>query len=421
MIKQKLLQKTSRSFLKFAVLILVISAPIFYFITEQLYRYETDEVLQFHKGAFINEIKKDFNQEDIAAWNKYNHNIAIIADTGITQDSIFGQMLFDSIAMEKEPFRILHSPVNIDGKRYTYTEKINLLEMEGMVFSIALMFLLMIAFLLIGIIWKTKVTAAKIWKPFYDTLNQIADFEIDKNKTPHFIPNDIEEFDNLNSNLNRLIKKNTLIYKKQREFVDNAAHELQTPLALFQNKIDSLAQLNLNQEQSRLVTSINDDILRLNRLNKNLLLLSKIDNESFLDTSTVVIHKYIKKNLDFFTEQANAKNLTIITEFTTKLSVVGNPALLEVLVNNLFLNAIAHNRQNGRIIITTLENELTFLNTGSNNPLSIDKLFNRFSKSNPSSLGNGLGLAIVKKIADLNQWEIKYTFYNDLHSFSVKF
>ena len=182
-----------------------------------------------------------------------------------------------------------------------------------------------------------------------------------------------------------------------------------------------MAQLNLNQEQSRLVTSINDDILRLNRLNKYLLLLSKIDNESFLDTSTVVIHKYIKKNLDFFTEQANAKNLTIITEFTTKLSVVGNPALLEVLVNNLFLNAIAHNRQNGRIIITTLENELTFLNTGSNNPLSIDKLFNRFSKSNPSSLGNGLGLAIVKKIADLNQWEIKYTFYNDLHSFSVKF
>ena len=90
-------------------------------------------------------------------------------------------------------------------------------------------------------------------------------------------------------------------------------------------------------------------------------------------------------------------------------------------MNNLFLNAIAHNRQNGRIIITTLENELTFLNTGSNNPLSIDKLFNRFSKSNPSSLGNGLGLAIVKKIADLNQWEIKYTFYNDLHSFSVKF
>lgn len=418
---KKLLNKTTNSFLAYAIIILLIAAPLFYFISQQLYIYETDEVLHFHKGAFVKESHKDFTQTDIDLWNKYNHEVMIVSDMGVRSDSIVGKMLYDSIAKEQEPFRVLYAPVNINGKRYTYTERINLLEMEGMVFSIAGMFLFIIIVLLIGIIWISKATAAKIWSPFYNTLNQIQDFEIDKNKPPHFIATDIDEFDRLNKSLVRLIEKNTAIYKSQREFVENAAHELQTPLALFQNKIDTLSQLNLNEEQSSLVASLNTDVSRLNRLNKNLLLLSKIDNESFLDKNTIVLNDYLKKHLDFFTEQANAKNLTIITEFTSTLSIIGNPALTEVLINNLFLNAIRHNEKNGKIIITTLENELIFLNSGQNTPLKIEKLFNRFSKTNPSSQGNGLGLAIIKKITELNRWEISYTFDNNLHSFIVKF
>jgi signal transduction histidine kinase len=418
---KKLLNKTTNSFLAYAIIILLIAAPLFYFICQQLYIYETDEVLHFHKGAFIKESHKDFTQTDIDLWNKYNNEVMIVPDMGVSSDSIVGKILYDSIAKEKEPFRVLYAPVNINGKRYTYTEKINLLEMEGMVFSIAAMFLFIIIVLLIGIIWISKATAAKIWSPFYNTLNQIQDFEIDKNKPPRFISTDIDEFDRLNKSLERLIEKNTVIYKSQREFVENAAHELQTPLALFQTKIDTLTQLDLNEEQSSLVASLNMDVSRLNRLNKNLLLLSKIDNESFLEKNTIVLNDYIKKHLDFFTEQANAKNLTIITEFTSTLSITGNLALTEVLINNLFLNAIRHNEKNGKIIITTLENELIFLNSGQNTSLKIEKLFNRFSKTNPSSQGNGLGLAIIKKITELNRWKISYTFDNNLHIFSVKF
>jgi signal transduction histidine kinase len=418
---KKLLHKTTSSFLTFAIIILLIAAPVFYFITQWLYIYETDEVLLFHKEAFVNESYKDFTEKDIKAWNKYNHNVMIVRDMGITKDSIFGQMLFDSIANEKEPFRVLYAPVTINGKRYTYTEKINLVEMEGMVINIAAMFLFIIIILLIGIIWISKKSAAKIWKPFYNTLHQIQDFEIDKNKPPHFIATDIDEFNQLNKNLEQLIEKNTAIYKNQREFVENAAHELQTPLALFQTKIDTLLQLELNEEQSSVVSSLNNDVSRLNRLNKNLLLLSKIDNGSYVEKSAIILNEYIEKHLDFFTEQAEAKNITISTEFTSTLSVKANPAFTEVLINNLFLNAIRHNKKNGQIIIHIQDNQLTFSNTGQSTSLVIDKLFNRFSKINPSSQGNGLGLAIIKKIVEINQWEIHYTFDNQLHNFSVKF
>lgn len=418
---KKLLNKTTNSFLIYSVIILLISAPVFYFISQWLYIYETDEVLLFHKGAFVKESHEDFTEADIAAWNKYNRDVEILPDMGITKDSIVGKMLFDSIAKQKEPFRLIYAPVTINGKKYTYIEKTNLVEMEGMVLSIAVMFLFIIIILLIGIIWISKASAAKIWKPFYNTLNQIHNFEIDKNNPPHFMPTNIDEFDRLNKSLERLIEKNTAIYKSQREFVENAAHELQTPLALFQTKIDTLSQSNLTKEQSQLLGSLNNDVSRLNRLNKNLLLLSKIDNDSYFEKQPVVLNDYIEKHLDFFTEQAKSKGLEVETRFSTTTLINSNPVLSEVLINNLFLNAIRHNIKGGKIFITTIPGGIIFSNTGHESPLNNDKLFNRFSKSDPSAQGNGLGLAIVKKITELNNWDIEYSFNESLHTFTVKF
>lgn len=419
---KKLLNKTTNSFLIYAVIILLIAAPVFYFISQWLYIYETDEVLHFHKGAFVKESSENFTENDIAAWNKYNRDVEIVADMGVTKDSIIGKMLFDSIANEKEPFRVLYAPVTINGKKFTYIEKSNLVEMEGMVFSIAIMFIFIIVILLVGIILLSKRLASKIWKPFYDTLNQIQDFEIDKNKQPHFTATDIVEFDRLNKSLERLIEKNTAIYKSQKEFVENAAHELQTPLALFQTKIDTLSQSpDLTKEHSQLLGSLNNDVSRLNRLNKNLLLLSKIENDSYIEKQHVVINEYIKKHLDFFIEQGRSKNISVLTEFSGLLEIKSNPVLTEVLINNLFLNAIRHNIKGGKIIIASENNSITFSNTGQESSLNIDKLFNRFSKSDPSAQGNGLGLAIVKKITELNNWEISYNFMDNLHNFTVKF
>ncbi|KFF04470.1 sensor histidine kinase [Flavobacterium reichenbachii] len=421
MSNKKLLLKTTNSFLIYAVIILLVAAPVFYYTCQWLYIYETDEVLLFHKGAFVKESHSNYTANDIAAWNKYNHNVTIVPDMGVNKDSIVGEMIFEAMANEKEPFRILYAPVEINGKKYTYIEKRNLVEMEGMVISVAFMFLFIIIILLIGIIWISKKSAAQIWKPFYNTLGQIEEFEIDKNSPPEFIATDIDEFDRLNKSLERLIEKNTVIYKSQREFVENAAHELQTPLALFQTKIDTLQQLDLTREQSALVGSLNKDVSRLNRLNKNLLLLSKIDNESYLDRDTIVLSEYIDKHLGFFIEQAQAKNVKINTHFKNILRTKGNTALTEVLLNNLFLNAIRHNIKNGVIDIIIENNSLKFVNTGQQTPLGAQSIFNRFSKINPSSQGNGLGLAIIKKICEINHWDIRYSFTDNLHTFEVIF
>ncbi len=419
---KKLLHKTSRVYLLFSVVLLIVSAPLFYYITERLYIEETDETLILHKNEFVKYSLPTLKTADIQNWNKYNRNIKIEPFKNSGKDTIFYNSYYDALDAEIEPYRELNASILIDGNPYTYSARINLVEKEDLMKSIAILFLVIISLLLIGLFVITKRLSINLWKPFYETLNQIEKFEIDKSNHPKFTETNIEEFNRLNNSIIKLITKNTSIYHSQREFIENAAHELQTPLAVFQAKIDTLIQnADFTQEQYKMLSSLNDSVSRLNRLNKNLLLLSKMENDIYTEKQTINLNEAIEKHIDFFTEQAKAKNLIIKTEMKEAVAVKSNPVLAEILISNLFLNAIRHNVNNGQVLVTLSNHSLTFSNTGQSQTLVAEKLFNRFSKSNPSEQGNGLGLAIIKKIADLNSWKISYSFENNFHSFLVAF
>ena len=419
---KKLLHKTSRAYLIFAVLILIISAPLFYFLTEKLYIDDADEALILRKNEFLQFSIAQFKEADIPIWNKFNRDIKIITAKPLQKDTIFYNYYYDTLNSENEPYREINLPISIDGKPYTYSARINLVETEDLMKSIALLFFIIISLLLSGLLIINKRLSQKLWKPFYETLQKIEQFEIDKSNQLKLTNTNIEEFDRLNQSIEKLIERNTSIYQSQREFIENASHELQTPLAVFQAKIDTLIQsAEFTEQQSQILSSLNDSVSRLNRLNKNLLLLSKIENDNYNEKLKISINESIEKNLDFFTEQAKARNLTIKIELNETVSINSNPVLVEILISNLFLNAIRHNISDGQITVKLSRHSLTFSNTGQPQTLVADKLFNRFSKSNPSEQGNGLGLAIIKKISDLNNWQITYTFASNLHSFSVIF
>ena len=419
---KKLLNKTLKTYLIYSVLILIISAPLFYYATKRLYTKEADDTLLLHKKEFLKYTASTLQYTDIPLWNRFNRNAKIDSVKQTTKDTLFFSSYYDTLDAEIEPYRELNFPISIQGKPYSYSERINLVETEDLLKNIAILFFAIISILLFGLFFITKKLSLNLWKPFYKTLHQIESFEIDKTKQPDFTETDIEEFNRLNTSIKKLIEKNTIIYKSQKEFIENAAHELQTPLAVFQVKIDTLIQRSdVTQEQSEILGSLNENVSRLNRLNKNLLLLSKMENDSYSDKQTISLTNYIQKNLDFFTEQAKAKSLIIKMELQKDFEIKSNPVLAEVLISNLFLNAIKHNIEGGQISIAMQENKLVFSNSGQPSPLNTDKLFKRFSKSNPSEQGTGLGLSIVKKIADINNWTVAYNYENNLHSFSILF
>ena len=419
---KKLLHKSSRAYLLYAVLLLMVSAPVFYYATKKLYIKEADDTLMLHKKEFLQFNIATLKQTDVPVWNRFNRNVKIERSSIVSKDSLFFNNYYDTLDKEVEPYRVLNFPVTIENVPYVYSERINLVETADLIKNIAFLFFAVISILLVGLFIITKKLSVNLWKPFYETLNRIENFEIDKTQSPVFSETSIKEFTRLNTSIQKLIQKNILIYNSQKEFIENAAHELQTPLAVFQAKIDILIQRDdVNEEQAVLLGSLNDNIFRLNRLNKNLLLLSKIEHNNYSSRESILLTDYIQKNIAFFTEQANAKSISIKMESHQDFQIKSNPVLTEILVNNLFLNAVKHNIKNGQISITLNSNKLVFTNSGQIQPLNTDKLFNRFSKANPSEQGTGLGLSIIKKICGVNNWSVVYNYENKLHSFSILF
>ncbi len=419
---KKLLHKTQRIYFFILIVLFAVTAPLFYFFIQKLYLDEIDETLMLSKSEFLDKSISELTIKDISVWNKFNSRIQIQPDQKLTGDTLFNQLYYNELEQEYEPFRELNAPIRIEGKSYTLSIKTSLLESDDMITGVALFFVLILIILFTTILFINKLLSTRMWKPFYQTLQQIEKFEIDKHHKTDFPHTDIMEFNQLNKSIENLIERSIAIYNNQREFVENAAHELQTPIAVFKAKIDDLMQRSdITNGQAEVLSSLNDTILRMNRLNKNLLLLSKLDKHAFSESETFSLKELIEKNLSFFIEQANSKSIDINTDFHDDFILNSNKAFIEIMLNNLLLNAVSHNIENGTVQIVLADKKLVISNSGKTIALSTEKLFSRFSKINPSGKGNGLGLAIVKKICDINNWQVTYIFSEGKHIFSVLF
>ncbi len=419
---KKLLQKTLNYYFIYALAILITVGPLFYIVSNILYEEDANEDLYAIKKQFTKFTKDDLKIKDIAIWNKFNRDVTLQKFNGIQKDSLFDHSYYDALNKENEPFRVLNSPLKIGGKWYTFSAKINMVEKENLIGSTAILFISLLLLLIIGFLIITKIISKKLWYPFYAALDKMEQFEIDKSTSVKLVKSTTEEFNRLNNSIDSLIHKNSSIYQSQREFIENAAHELQTPIAIFKGKLENILQRkDLNSEQFKLIDDLNNTTTRLVRLNRNLLVISKIDSNSYDEIEKISLKEIINNQLTFFSEQALSKKTVITTELADEVIINSNHTLAEMLISNLFLNTINHNTLNGQINVKLTNDRLTFSNTGTLLPLQTEKMFERFSKSNPTSQGNGLGLSIIKKIVDTNHWTINYHYTNRMHTFEIEF
>jgi signal transduction histidine kinase len=252
-------------------------------------------------------------------------------------------------------------------------------------------------------------------------MKQLKKFRLDRPEPIVTAPTKVDEFQLLNNTIERLLKRNIDIYQSQKSFIENAAHELQTPLGIAINKLEAMADSNqLSESQLSLLGSAMDNLERLTRLNRSLLLLSKIENKQFAANKPVNINELVRKIVDDFSDQAIFSDVKIdITEVNTCIQNM-NEDLALVLVGNLIKNAILHNRAGGYVRVVIDQNSLIMENSGAPPALDPGKIFDRFSSGRTSPTSTGLGLAIVKAITDLYNFRLTYGF-EEKHTFLLQF
>lgn len=289
--------------------------------------------------------------------------------------------------------------------------------LEGM----ALQFCLIALLLAVGIVLTMRFISYRLWKPFDETLRLVRNFRLEDGKLPNFPKTDVTEFDILNRVLAALLQNTLTSYRSQKEFTENASHELQTPLAVFQAKLDLLLQQSdLTERQAEIIQGLYEEANRLSRLSRNLLLLAKIDNRQYERMETINLADFLAKVLPPLRNVAG--DMAIKTEMEYKgTPVKANRALLESLVNNLVVNAVRHNRHDGEIVLRLAGSALTISNTSDEPALDETLIFNRFYRPSEKVKGNGLGLAIVKAICDYHGWAVGYRYLDGRHHFTVRF
>jgi signal transduction histidine kinase len=333
---------------------------------------------------------------------------------------------FESVSLvrhhhhENDPYRQLTFPVMVQGKIYAATVSKSQEEVEDLIGLIVLITGGVVLLLLLVLFMVNRFLLRKLWQPFYETLLSIKQFNLSNKRSLPNHNSNIDEFKELDTAMKEMAGKVLNDYDTLKNFADNASHEMQTPLAIINSKLDILIQdQNLDEKQMKQLQGIYDATGRLSKLNQSLLLLTKIENNQFSVTTAVLLDDLVKEKLYQLEDLVKAKQIDVRIN-ARPTSIQMNDFLADILVNNLLSNAIRHNVQKGTIEITLGPGELKISN--SNPPLGFNAsdIFDRFQKGNLSS-GSGLGLAIVRQICDNYNFTIDYGYKDNMHSFTLRF
>lgn len=287
--------------------------------------------------------------------------------------------------------------------------------------AVTLLSVMFFVFLLGTLIFLNRRLSRRIWQPFYKSLEQIKAFDLDQPENTVFEKTGILEFDELNASLQKLLSANRSVYNQQREFADNASHELQTPLAIVQSKLDMLSQYRpLSDSQFQLIEEAQAALSRASRINKNLLLLTKIENSQFPEKQTIDLSVLLNEVLEQLSSFFEEKELNVHVDIQGLVKIEGNKMLVEILLGNLLTNVIRHSILPGNVVISLYSNRFIVSNPG-NESLIVDQLFKRFASASLDRPNTGLGLAIVKQICIRYNWKASYRFEDSSHIFQIGF
>ncbi|QYA26708.1 HAMP domain-containing histidine kinase [Gramella sp. MT6] len=418
----KLLNYTTRYFAIILLILLSVWAVLFYFeMLDEIYD-SMDDGLENQKMLVIRRVKED---AAILEKNEFGEGYYTIKKVELEnvqnlKDNYRDTLMYMHNEEDFEPVRLLESVFQQNGEYYKLKVITSMVEEDDLIEDLLYSLLWLYLGLIFSIILLNNIVLKKVWNPFYKLISELKNFNIEKDENIKVEKTSIEEFNLLNKQIQQLLQKSKDSFTGQKQFIENASHELQTPLAISINKLELYIENNeLNEDELKQIAAVLNNLERLTRFNKSLLLLSKIENQQFVAEERVSINTIIENLVDDFSDFSRHKNMEVVMDLKEAIEFEMNKDLAIILFTNLIKNAIFHGESGSKIEIKTDNSIVNISNFSENKELKKEKLFTRLYKIRDKN-SNGLGLAISKAIADEYNLALSYHF-DEKHIFKVGF
>jgi signal transduction histidine kinase len=384
------------------------------YLNQQVDRYLVEEQLEVRdnahsmKGDNAHEVFKDL----VIDYQK----IPNVSLPKYFADTVF----FNPKKKIRESARYLKEDMMLNGQPFRVTVIVSKIAHIEQVKGIFLSILLPVVSLFAVLLLVNRLMMARLWKPFRELLVNLKSFNLNQEGNFRQVETPILEFKELNDAIAEISQRIRSEYGEIKLFTENASHEMMTPIAVINSKLEMMLQsTELSEQQCRDIYELYKATSKLTKLNQSLLLLVKIDNNLHRDQQEVNLKNVIEERIVYFQELLQGKQISLELNLEEK-TVLMSRFLAETLIDNLIGNAIRHNYVAGRITMSLSNEFFSISNTSKQPAIDLQHVFERFYKGQHSE-GMGLGLAIVKQIVTLQKFQITYFHLSDMHTFKVNF
>ena len=420
----KLLSYTYRKLALLLFLLMAVWGVLFYYAIIDEVVDETDDTLENY-----GEILMESALHDPSILETEGSLMSFYKFTPISEEEgrHYRQVFYDATVYieledEDEPVRVMCTAFRMpDGQYYELKLMISILErddmVEAMLWYLGALFLLFLICTSIGI----QLVLKGVFRPLHRLLDWLHCIQPGKEVPPLDNPTKIREFRQLSDAALDMGNRSYKAYEEQKQFIENASHELQTPLAIVRGKVELLAESEgMTEQQMEQLDEIYATLGRAVKLNKSLLLLSRIENGQYTEMEDVSVDEILYELLPDLMDIYEHKQVRLIRKREEQPFIIRcNHSLAQILVSNLVKNSLLHNREGGELQVLTTPTSLVIKNTG-DVPLDGEKLFRRFYHGMDGKKDStGLGLAIARSIALSSSLKLTYEWQDGMHTFRL--
>ena len=409
----------------FLLPLMAVWGALFYFTMVDEIRDEADDSLEDYSAMIISRILAG---EELPQGNDGSNNSfevrAVDSNYAATHPHLryHDENIYIPDKREQEPARVLTSIFSdAEGRFYELMVMTPTFEKNDLFEAVLAWIVVLYVALLFIVLVVTMIIFRRSLQPLYDLLHWLDAYR--PGGRPQSVPNksDVEEFRRLNVALQQAVDRSEELFERQSQFIGNASHELQTPLAIIGNRVEWLLDSpSITEEEAGELFKIQKTLSRAVRLNKTLLLLTKIDNGQFPESVEVDIVTALEEGVESYGDVYAAREVNFTHNLPAELKVTMNESLATTLISNLVKNAYVHTPQGGDAHIEIVGRTLRVSNTGSE-PLDKEHIFERFYQAARKEGSTGLGLALVAAVCRYYNLRLEYFFADGKHNFEVEF